>query len=618
MAGPFETLFNGPEAQPGVTPAADTFINRIFGPPIPEQGRMAAEATAYRQNSAFHEAQQRIAKLAQEGRSPSEIAQGLLMDPSSGILKDLSADQMKQVFSEVIPSMKPMPKALTAGNSIFLHDQDKGSLSLGAEGGHSETERNFSGDIVGESYRPGQTFGGPNQPAPGAAPMTQPSNPGASIPSGLQGTNFVYPSVTGGESQHPNNAWWIANASAPPELQQLFAVVGQKYGLPPDMLASQSYKESRWNPNATSPKGAQGISQFMPDTAAEWNVTPADVASSIDGQGRYMKHLLDKYQGNYRHALMAYNWGMGNVDKWVRNGSDPAEVPTETTDYVRTITGDTGPLPKIEYRPGMNFEKALQAYLPDNGPAKVSDVDKVAMANPALMFLGAGAIPIIAEVGQSIGRQISPEVESEWGIANNYARSKLRQLTANVAAYAVTSGGQRYKGPFEKIMQMDPSAGGLINDPQDALQSAVDLHDFMTERVEELEGKNIMNTPKALMDNFVMEKELAMRILKTLPTRDQMVEMQGLLRKYPQAMPSGGGFLGTIMDFADQSAKRLGEQYGAGRNQPAPQPQAPQPGNTEAGRVKISTPEEYEALAPGTKFVDQNGRTGTKGQGSRR
>ena len=67
----------------------------------------------------------------------------------------------------------------------------------------------------------------------------------------------------------------------------------------------------------------------MPGTAAELGVTdPFDPAQNIMGGSRYMRQLLDRYQGNVRLALAAYNWGMGNLE------SRPNALPKETRNYI--------------------------------------------------------------------------------------------------------------------------------------------------------------------------------------------------------------------------------------------------------------------------------------------
>lgn len=107
------------------------------------------------------------------------------------------------------------------------------------------------------------------------------------------------------------------------------------------LTPSQVRVESGGNPNAVSPKGARGLMQIMPATAKDpgfgvkpmQNDTPAE--NLRVGQD-YTDALLKKYQ-DPSLALMAYNWGPGNVDKWVASGKDPAAVPAETQAYVQNV-----------------------------------------------------------------------------------------------------------------------------------------------------------------------------------------------------------------------------------------------------------------------------------------
>lgn len=77
----------------------------------------------------------------------------------------------------------------------------------------------------------------------------------------------------------------------------------------------------------------------MPATAAERGVNPADPTSSINGGADYLASLKQKFGGRDDLALMAYNWGEGNVQKWVASGADPTKIPAETRNYVATILG---------------------------------------------------------------------------------------------------------------------------------------------------------------------------------------------------------------------------------------------------------------------------------------
>jgi soluble lytic murein transglycosylase-like protein len=137
---------------------------------------------------------------------------------------------------------------------------------------------------------------------------------------------------------------------APPEFQPMFAAAAEKHGVPASLLAAQARQESGFDPTAVSPAGAAGISQFMSGTAARFGIDPTDPAQSIDGQARYMKLLLDRYDGDFGLALAGYNWGEGNVDKWLARGGDPAELPRETRDYIAAIAGQA---PSRQYDPAV-------------------------------------------------------------------------------------------------------------------------------------------------------------------------------------------------------------------------------------------------------------------------
>lgn len=105
-----------------------------------------------------------------------------------------------------------------------------------------------------------------------------------------------------------------------------------QYHVPADLLAAQIDAESGFDPNAVSPAGAIGISQFMPATARGFGIDPHDPVQSIEGQARYMHNLLMHYNGDVRLALAAYNAGEGAVDRY--HGVPPY---SETQHYIQTI-----------------------------------------------------------------------------------------------------------------------------------------------------------------------------------------------------------------------------------------------------------------------------------------
>jgi soluble lytic murein transglycosylase-like protein len=105
-----------------------------------------------------------------------------------------------------------------------------------------------------------------------------------------------------------------------------------KYGLPRALVRSVMAAESGFQPFAVSPKGAIGLMQLMPGTAQTLNADPRDPAQNTDAGARYLRDLLQKYDGRLWHALAAYNAGPAAVDKY--HGVPPYR---ETINYVKRI-----------------------------------------------------------------------------------------------------------------------------------------------------------------------------------------------------------------------------------------------------------------------------------------
>jgi len=111
------------------------------------------------------------------------------------------------------------------------------------------------------------------------------------------------------------------------------ARAAEKYDLPPGLIRSVMRAESNFEVRAVSRAGAQGLMQLMPATARELGVRdPFDIDQNIDGGARYLRRMLDRFGGDLKRALSAYNAGPGKVERY--NG----EVPyRETRDYVQKV-----------------------------------------------------------------------------------------------------------------------------------------------------------------------------------------------------------------------------------------------------------------------------------------
>ncbi|MBL8792145.1 MAG: lytic transglycosylase domain-containing protein [Rhizobiales bacterium] len=107
-------------------------------------------------------------------------------------------------------------------------------------------------------------------------------------------------------------------------------------GLDPHFLVRLLWKESMFDPNAVSPKGAQGLAQFMPGTAELRGLAdPFDPLAAVAASASYLADLKKEF-GNIGLAAAAYNAGEERVRRW-RAGQ--GGMPAETQDYVAFITG---------------------------------------------------------------------------------------------------------------------------------------------------------------------------------------------------------------------------------------------------------------------------------------
>ena len=129
-------------------------------------------------------------------------------------------------------------------------------------------------------------------------------------------------------------------AAAPPaaavDMKSVVATASDKHLIDADLIDSVIRAESGFNPKAVSPKGARGLMQLMPGTAAKLGVQDSfDAQSNVDGGTRYLRQLLARYNNDLAKALAAYNAGPHRVEQY--HGVPPYR---ETRAYVSTVIRD--------------------------------------------------------------------------------------------------------------------------------------------------------------------------------------------------------------------------------------------------------------------------------------
>ena len=134
--------------------------------------------------------------------------------------------------------------------------------------------------------------------------------------------------------------------------------------LPEEFFTRLIWQESRFNPDAVSPAGAQGIAQFMPGTARMRGLINAfEPLQALRESASYLRELRTTFRGNLGLAAAAYNAGPGQVEAWLAGRS---RLPLETQAYLRIITGHSAeewtakPPPRIESSATPTGERCIE------------------------------------------------------------------------------------------------------------------------------------------------------------------------------------------------------------------------------------------------------------------
>lgn len=139
----------------------------------------------------------------------------------------------------------------------------------------------------------------------------------------------------------------VRQVTHPLEYEAEIRASATEFGVEPSLVAAVIKAESRFDPEATSSRGAYGLMQLLPETARFVSERTGisgdyrDPETNIRIGTRYLSYLQSRYDGDQRLALAAYNSGEGRVDRWLSRGDFDVsrDIPfAETHDYVRNVT----------------------------------------------------------------------------------------------------------------------------------------------------------------------------------------------------------------------------------------------------------------------------------------
>lgn len=140
--------------------------------------------------------------------------------------------------------------------------------------------------------------------------------------------------LDGAQSLTPAAPPAAAGPGGAEDVRAALSAAAADYALDPQLIEAVAWRESRFQHHARSSKGALGVMQLMPGTARDLGVDPSDMVQNVKGGAMYLRQMLNRFGGDVRLALAAYNAGPGAV---LKHGGVPPYAETQA--YVTAILG---------------------------------------------------------------------------------------------------------------------------------------------------------------------------------------------------------------------------------------------------------------------------------------
>jgi hypothetical protein len=284
-----------------------------------------------------------ITNVASERESPvapaGTVVQGQMV-PAAAILPAVQDVSCPELGPEAVAYLKTKLQGFSrdpTGSTIQQYRDSRGVCRIFNQ---PQPEQQLSPPRLAFGGRPmvpvmGQTLpvsaGGPAFPGP----PIRPSSPGVIARRDSRGVLHIFNSIVPAFARHQDSpAYFLAKVT--PLLQTCIIEAAQLYQLPVPLILALIRQESNFVQQAVSPKGAMGLMQLMPETAASLGVQdPFNPRENILAGCRYFRFLLDYFQGNVPLALAGYNAGSQRVV------SAGFQVPAikETQEFVTQVMG---------------------------------------------------------------------------------------------------------------------------------------------------------------------------------------------------------------------------------------------------------------------------------------